>query len=1011
MPGKSFFLLMPFLLQTALSGAPLIIVREGKSDYQIVIRDQAPEVVSYAAAELKRAIKLSAGADLAVVKEPSKTKKSIFIGYHKSLQNFKEMEAFAKGKYESYHIENQNGNIIIYGTECLRDPVKQFPCSFDFGNFGVLYGVYDFIEKFLGTRWYEPGEIGEAIEKNNLVTIDELPIAYTAHAFSRAIWPGIFPGFSIEEGNIWALRNKIGGSRSFNPNHSMDTLGYVWMKENAPDEIFGLNPGGERRRGETKSVTGEGPTLRVTWNHPCQYCFSSEKLVSMYLYEVDQWYKGSGKARGTFSSGPAPDNEYVYLVPPDNQSLNTCYCSKCQTVINSGKYGLSELIWNFKIKVARALQKSHPDKKLAVLAYETAGYLYPPPGLQTLPENMVVRVCYNPYQPFIGYAPYRKIHYELTEKWSALATEISVWHYISCMLTPYPADAPRQISKYYSNFQTKIRSAFLNPWYQVSTRGTEISDYDQMMLNVYFSARSLWNPNYDINRELKHFYKIYYGPAEKSMSVYHEWVSERWENLEKYLGGEIKPATLIPDDLIYLKVYPYAELEPILRLITEAENLAGSDSVYQKRILKMRQGYFDKFVKNSLAFSAASEKIVAILPAAESPIIDGRIYDPVWKEQERQFFSKTSGPVPAEFQTWFKAAVSKDTLYLLIRGEDPHYKSQMLQYTKHDSDIYKDDSVEIFLMPDRTKPKNIYQIIINLNDVVCDLDRFKDGLKWESGVKSKTLRRDGYFSMEAAIPLKNIGIKEFKTGNFIKFNICRNKKSGPPEQYELSQWAPTGGNNHNHERYGNMTVASKSKIVTFERPDEPNIYFRRYLETADSSGKIIHSQRDDQEGYSWTASNSTLKINAEYPKKDKRNDALIISLGGIQGINISGCTHIELKFRLDMPPGSAVTMPYKFIDEKGVADWDYVSIPVSTKDWQVKAINITRDGRRASAAKDGVKFGRPVSAVSFEIFLAGTAFSTPQKGSIEVEYIKFTDRPVKDLVAESAVSDDAAKMK
>jgi hypothetical protein len=79
---------------------------------------------------------------------------------------------------------------------------------------GTLYGVYEFLERYLGVRWYFPGDKGMVIPPCKNLSVTRL-FENGSPAFStRTLFCGRLPkesGIPVREYNTWLRRMRFGG--------------------------------------------------------------------------------------------------------------------------------------------------------------------------------------------------------------------------------------------------------------------------------------------------------------------------------------------------------------------------------------------------------------------------------------------------------------------------------------------------------------------------------------------------------------------------------------------------------------------------------------------------------------------------------------------------------------------------------------------------------------------------------------------------------------------------------
>ena len=80
-------------------------------------------------------------------------------------------------------------------------------------DWGTEYGVYEFLERYVGIRWLMPGESGTDIPVNESIFVPPAPVREEPAFFSR-----LFSGLQGEAQAEWARRNRMRGRVSFHHN-------------------------------------------------------------------------------------------------------------------------------------------------------------------------------------------------------------------------------------------------------------------------------------------------------------------------------------------------------------------------------------------------------------------------------------------------------------------------------------------------------------------------------------------------------------------------------------------------------------------------------------------------------------------------------------------------------------------------------------------------------------------------------------------------------------------------
>lgn len=143
-------------------------------------------------------------------------------------------------------------------------------------------------------------------------------------------------------------------------------------------------------------------------------------------------------------------------------------------------------------------------------------------------------------------------------------------------------------------------------------------------------------------------------------------------------------------------------------------------------------------------------------------------------------------------KVWF--AYDKKMLYIKVICDEDRVRKLLSKRNKRDSNVFQDDSVEFFIMPE---PENsignstYYQIVINPKGTIYDskfvhkkFNYLKDQyLNWTVNAKVKTKINQKSWQVEIEIPFTDLGMTAPSKGEKIFFNICRNRYAGKPVTY------------------------------------------------------------------------------------------------------------------------------------------------------------------------------------------------------------------------------------
>ncbi len=189
-------------------------------------------------------------------------------------------------------------------------------------------------------------------------------------------------------------------------------------------------------------------------------------------------------------------------------------------------------------------------------------------------------------------------------------------------------------------------------------------------------------------------------------------------------------------------------------------------------------------------------------PASAPPKLDGLLDDACWQTAEAacDFAQNVSGQ-PAKAAS--RAYVTHDgkDLYVAYRCDEPQMKALATEVKHHDGQVWTDDSVEIYLQPNRNNAQDFYHIVANTAGTIRD-ERGASA-EWDSGAQARAALGKESWTIEICIPFAALGGAP-KPGDTWGINLCRSRQTKPGLEREYSCWSCTYGPFGNPERFGQM---------------------------------------------------------------------------------------------------------------------------------------------------------------------------------------------------------------
>ena len=445
-----------------------VLFDNGRSEYSIVLCDDASISEKTAAEELQDFLKQISGAELPLINsnELEEGRKHIYVGFNKEYAAECGVEA-PDDIDEGYTYRTVGDNIWIYGGK----------------NRGTMYGVYAFLENEFGVRWYT-------------VDYTKIPVTkkWKVKDFCRSEQPLVRFRFDqyynvLDEAwlarnkcnsDYWISENKYGGLSSYWEGHTFR----IFI---SPDEYFSEHP-------EYFSMR-EGGVRRPD----AQLCLSNPEVLQICI----------DKMKYTIATNPLFD---IYSMS-QNDNPFPCLCDKCRAIEEQygGHSGL--LLW-FVNQVADAIKPIYPDKYIGTFAYM---YTRKPPVGIVPRNNVVIRLCSleccraHPIEE----CEHNRSFMSDIENWSKIAPNIYIWDYVvnfSQYVAPFP-----NFNVLAENIRTFMKYNVMGIRQQANYQSIG-GEFSEMM--AWVISKLLWNPYQDTRKLVSQFINDYYGEAASCIQQY-----------------------------------------------------------------------------------------------------------------------------------------------------------------------------------------------------------------------------------------------------------------------------------------------------------------------------------------------------------------------------------------------------------------------------------------------------------------------------------------------------------
>ena len=174
------------------------IITDGEAQAVIVTASDASDQIQAAAEELAEYVSKSTGAELPILTPEENWPEDlipIYVGLpapNAESHMADQLDGFVE---DGYVIHPTESDITIMGPE----------------EIGTQYGVYEFLERYIGVRWLMPGEVGEDVPQHTNLEIPIQDVRDEPIYLSRNMYPLHFEGAGADlpERYEWGVHNRL----------------------------------------------------------------------------------------------------------------------------------------------------------------------------------------------------------------------------------------------------------------------------------------------------------------------------------------------------------------------------------------------------------------------------------------------------------------------------------------------------------------------------------------------------------------------------------------------------------------------------------------------------------------------------------------------------------------------------------------------------------------------------------------------------------------------------------
>ena len=537
-------------------------LKNGKSDYKILIPDNADFYEEYAAKEFKRLFFDATGVTLSIVKDSDE-----------KITNWEENQAyFSLGNTQIFKTSGVSNDFNLLKRDGYRIVTKgKTLILIGGGGYGTVYAVYGFMERQFGYRYYHPEEV--YIKKTADEELKEFDIT-----------------------DIPDFENRTGGNYYSGSDASVKYKGIADCAIRMRTfEFWGKMRDGKPFWGSW--VHNHGAYLdgrKYEKAHPDWY---SPELTQLCLSNEEMWKEFAKNVIRRVEK--FTEQEYFGLGQEDAPTF--CGCDRCKEQIK--KYGKSGIMMRFTNYVAREVEKwrkeNAPERKVYVgtLAYHLTGEppvkkdengKYVPLDPSVVAEDNVYILIAPIWADYsasftdeVNNGPTKK----MIEGWAAISDKLMMWIYGANYGGRFRFfDNLHRISENY-----KLFKKYNYIWFYYETNYSKQGTAFQSMLH-FIHAQLAWNTNLDLKDLVVEFMDNFYKDAAPQMKEYLKELDGYYQTQKQVFAKKLnrRIATRLweeqeREDVLNKDFYDYKFLVKLLNILEDAMNAIRNAKYHEEK--------------------------------------------------------------------------------------------------------------------------------------------------------------------------------------------------------------------------------------------------------------------------------------------------------------------------------------------------------------------------------------------------------------------------------------------
>ena len=595
------------------------------SNVEVVIPKNArreARVVQYAAEELTNFLSRALGAPVPIRYRFGKGAHSIVLG-----SNDWSVAAgidTSKLPRDGFVLKTRGNALYIAGVDDSPRKVTMGGINFHFQR-ATLFGVYEFLERYVGCRFYFPGELGEIVPRTSSVSVPELDEVCAPAWTERSISDNHGSWFDPEKDvaveylkERYRLRME---TRQLPCCHGQYKSKIPQRFGKTHPEYFYMNPKGERVIEDTE----EKP-----YSATAHLCYTSDVWEEIYK-DMRSYFLGEKPEVRGMLVGKAPNYKiawgkqascglYYDVMPHDG--MRKCCCPHCKEVFAKSKDQVNyanETVWNWTATMAQRLK----DEGIKGFVSQMAYYPYKNVPDFKLPDNVIVTVCNNGGWVRGGRG---EADIALVKAWCDKVGKVKLYNNTgkfrsgNTNIPNVPSTTPFATAEFYNRISPYVRGAYFSG---------PADRFIYAAMNYYCFSRIAWYGQADIPAIMDEHYRLMYGAAAEPMKEFFAIVERKWmkEVIGNVVETDVGTVHMTPSLFrIWTELYTEKTIAPMTALLDKAVAAVAADSLEARRIAMIRREYEEAMLSSTRTYNAslsvAVEKARRAANPKESLVVD-----------------------------------------------------------------------------------------------------------------------------------------------------------------------------------------------------------------------------------------------------------------------------------------------------------------------------------------------------------------------------------------------------